>query len=224
MATTDAPPRPTADLSATPPPAGELALAPPVGYFQRALPVNVILAAFFALTLPLAVFTLTSPNTLLLWVYVWLFGMTHFVVTLTVYLQSANLRHFAGTWRNRLLFFAIPAVIFVGFDLLHAFRVGAKFPLFALYFWGAVRLLDFNHFNRQSFGVYQMFKGRTGVRYPAWLKRAENAFFAGLTGLLFATFLAGGLCSDPGAAAVSPAAFLGACCSRNARQTDPDVA
>jgi hypothetical protein len=182
----------------TTPPVGNLTPPPtpaatPLGYFQRALPVNVILGSFFVLTLPFAALILFAPSGLLMWGYLWLFGMTHFVVTLAIYLQSENVRHFAATWRNRLLFFAVPVAIFVGFDLLHAFRVGTRFPLFALYFWGAIRLLDFNHFNRQTFGVYQMFKGRTGVRFPLWLKRMENWYFAGLTGLLFTTFLAGGL-------------------------------
>jgi hypothetical protein len=185
---TTLPARPAADLTATPPPA-----AAPVGYFQQALPAHLILLSFPLIAVPLALATIYRPNNLLLWVYVWLFGMTHFVITLTVYLQSQNLRHFAGTWRNRVLFFAVPVVLFVGFDLLHAFRVGALFPVFALYFWGAFRLLDFNHFNRQSFGVYQMYKGRTGVRFPTWLKKTENWFFGGLTGLIFVTFLAGGL-------------------------------
>ena len=193
-ATATAPPLRTVDPSVTPAPASILAPLPAKeGYFQQALPPNVILLSFFAVTLPLAALTLLRPDTVLLWVYVWLFGMTHFVITLTVYMQSRNLKHFASTWRNRLLFFAIPVMIFVGFDLLHAFRVGARFPLFALVFWGAVRLLDFNHFNRQSFGVLQLYKGRTGVKFPLWVKKAENWAFAGLTGLLFVTFLSGGL-------------------------------
>lgn len=188
------PPARTAPASAvTPPPVGTLAPVTKSGYFQQALPAHLILLSFFALTVPLAVLVLLRPNTVLLWVYVWLFGMTHFVVTLAVYCQSQNLRHFASTWRNRLLFFAVPVVIFVGFDLLHAFRVGARFPVFALVFWGAIRLLDFNHFNRQSFGVLQLYKNRTGVKFPLWVKRCENWTFAALTGLLFVTFLSGGL-------------------------------
>jgi hypothetical protein len=57
----------------------------------------------------------------------------------------------------------------------------------------AIRLLDFNHLNRQSFGVLQLFKARSGARVPAPAKRAENAFFACLTGLLLMTYLAGGV-------------------------------
>lgn len=190
--------RPAGALVATPPPAGMLAPGPapvpaPEGYFERALPANLILVSFFALTLPFAALTLLAPNGLLMWGYTWLFGMTHFVVTLALYLQSENVRHFAATWRNRLLFFAVPVAVFVGFDLLHVFHVRARFPLFALYFWGVIRLADFHHFSRQTFGVYQMFKGRTGARFPAWLKKTENWYFAALTALLFTTFLSGGL-------------------------------
>lgn len=188
------PARPAADVAATPPPAGTLAGPRPLGYFERSLPPALILGTFFVVTLPMAALVRLTSTGVVVWVYLWLFGMTHFVLTLTVYMQSRNLRHFAATWRNRLLFFAVPVAIFVAFDLLHAFRIGATFPLFALWFWGAVRLLDFNHFNRQSFGVYQLFKARTGVRFPAGLKRTEDGFFAALTGLLFVTFLSGGLC------------------------------
>lgn len=189
-----APPPYAATHVAATPPAVASGEPRPQGYFEGSLPPALILATFFVITLPMAALTLWTASGMMLWVYLWLFGMTHFVLTLTVYMQSRNLRHFASTWRNRLLFFAIPVAIFVAFDLLHAFRVGATFPVFALWFWGAVRLLDFNHFNRQSFGVYQLFKTRTGVRFPRVLKRAEDGFFATLTGLLFITFLSGGLC------------------------------
>lgn len=187
MTAVAAPPAPAVDV--TPPPARSLAL----GFFDRPGPGRLIVASFALVTLPLAAVTALRPSGQLLWVYLWLFGMTHFVLTLTVYLQWDNLRHFAGSWRNRALFFGLPVAIFVLFDLLHAGRVGVSFPVFALWFWGAVRLLDFNHFNRQSFGVYQLFKSRTRVRFTPRLKRAENLFFGALTLLLFVTFLSGGL-------------------------------
>jgi hypothetical protein len=131
--------------------------------------------------------------TLVVWGYVWLFAMTHFVVTLAVYMQSANLRYFAASRRNRLIFFAVPALILVAFDLAHAFRLGA-IPVAAVYLWAAVRLFDFHHFNRQSFGVLQLFKARTGAKLPGWLKRVENLYFYTLVGLLYVSFLAGGVC------------------------------
>ena len=54
-----------------------------------------------------------------------------------------------------------------------------------------IRLLDFHHFNRQSFGVFQLFKGRSKV-FPKWIRRVENLYFFALTGLLFLSFLTGG--------------------------------
>jgi hypothetical protein len=60
-----------------------------------------------------------------------------------------------------------------------------------------IRTLDFNHLNRQTFGVYQLFKARTGLRPPGAIKGFEQAFTFGLTALLLTTFLAGGVCPLP---------------------------
>ena len=165
----------------------------PVGYFQKSLPINLILGTFFAVTLPLAAFIWFNNSQMLLWGYLWLFGMTHFVLTFTVYLNRGNLAHFGRTWRNRLVYFALPVVIFVGFDLLHVFHMREIFPIFTLYFFAAVRLVDFNHFNRQSFGVLQMFKAAAGERYAKRLKHLENLHFKLGTVLMVSTFLAGGV-------------------------------
>ena len=109
-------------------------------------------------------------------------------------MRSENLRHFAATRRNRLLFFVVPVAIFVGFDLLHALRVGAAFPVFGLSFWGRSGWPDFNHFNRQSFGVLQLFKARTGVRPRRPEADREPVLRCRSTGLLFVSFLTGGTC------------------------------
>jgi hypothetical protein len=132
-----------------------------------------------------------------LWIYIWLFGMTHFVLTLTIYLQSANLRFFASTWQNRLLYFAIPAAIFIQFDLYHVLNL-ENIPLNGPSWAGlltvglllrfGIRLADFNHLNRQSFGVFQLFKAQSGCKFPRWMKAIENWFFLGLTLLLLMVF------------------------------------
>lgn len=166
----------------------------PVGFFQKRWPVAVILAAFPALALPMAATVLLSADSLLLWGYIWLFGMTHFVITFALYARSENLRYFASTRGNRLVFFLVPVLVFVSFDLYHALRVGAMWPLLGVFVLAAVRLADFNHFNRQSFGVLQLFKARTGVKPAAETKRLENLYFLSLAGLLFVSFLAGGVC------------------------------
>jgi hypothetical protein len=84
--------------------------------------------------------------------------------------------------------------LFVGFDLYHALRVGAVFPLVGLLVLGAVRLADFNHFNRQSFGVLQLFKARAGTKAAPADKRIENLYFVSLALLIFVGYLSGGVC------------------------------
>ncbi|QJW95931.1 hypothetical protein [Frigoriglobus tundricola] len=207
------PTAPAAPLSApaapaeTPPPVRSLR---PCGFFQRRWPVALILAAFPGVALPMAAAVLYSADNLLLWTYVWLFGMTHFVVTFALYARSENLRYFASSPGNRLVFFLVPVTLFVTFDLYHALRVGAVFPLIGVFVLAAVRLADFNHFNRQSFGVLQLFKARTGVKTAPATKRVENLYFLSLTGLLYVTFLAGGRCPliQPGGA-LTVAPFAG---------------
>ena len=167
--------------------------AAPVGFLDQSWPVQVILASFVAVTIPISIYELLRPGQPLTWIYIWLFGMTHFFITFAVYFQSATLRHFLSSWKNRCLFLLAPALILVGFDLLHVFRVGTEFPLFAGLFWGAIRLIDFNHFNRQSFGVMQLLKARTKVKAPVSHKSLENLYFMVLSANLFWTFLAGGV-------------------------------
>src|SRR5262245_54619240 len=98
-------PAPTPALTATPPPGQTLR---PLGFFQKRWPVALILAAFPALALPMAAAVVLSANNLLLWVYIWLFGMTHFVITFALYARSENLRYFASTRGNRVVFFLVP--------------------------------------------------------------------------------------------------------------------
>ncbi|HEY1240499.1 MAG TPA: hypothetical protein VGF16_08070 [Bryobacteraceae bacterium] len=164
------------------------------GFFERKLPSRIILLSFPLLTVPLtAALTFTTDHRFL-FLYIWLFGLTHFVLTISVYLQSENLRHFAASSRNMLLFFAIPLAILIAFYVIGVLQLRSRFPAFALVFGAAVRLLDFNHLNRQTFGVYQLFKARGGIRSTPAMKRVEQGYLAALTALLFATFLAGGVC------------------------------
>src|SRR6185437_11707985 len=172
---------PTKALSQTPPPRPAAAPA----FLQKRWPIAAILGAFPFLALPVAAAILLSASGVLLWVYIWLFSMTHFVVTLAIYFRSENLRYFASSRTTIAIFFVVPMAIFVLLDLYHALRVGAMLPVVGLFVLGAIRLIDFNHFNRQSFGVLQLFKVRSGIKVPVELKRTENLFFCTLTGLIF---------------------------------------
>ncbi len=167
------------------------------GLFDRKLPPRIILVSFPLLTVPLVAFFLKTPGHWFVTVYLWLFGLTHFVLTLSVYLRSENLKYFRATARNIFLFFVIPLAILMGFYVIGVFQLNARFPAFAVAFGVVIRLLDFNHLNRQTFGVYQMFKARTGLRPPPAVKQFEQAYLFCLTGLMITTFLAGGVCPLP---------------------------
>jgi hypothetical protein len=171
-------------------------VAAPMGYFQRTLPIALILGAFAVFTLPLTYLALTEPDSALLLrlelAYMLALGVTHFVITPTIYLQSSNLRHFNSSWRNRLIYFAIPIAIFVMFDLYRALQVAVLLPLFDVAFRLTIRAVDFQHFSRQSFGVLQLFKARAGVKFPAWQRRAEYWFAWAVVAVLLVTFVRGG--------------------------------
>ena len=162
--------------------------------FSVPLTSALILGAFALVTLPMAALVLVRPVMGVIWLYVWLFGMTHFVATFTVYLQSKNLRHFTRSWKNILIFCIVPVSVFCFFDFYQALEVAFLFPLANLAFRGCIRLLDFFHWARQSFGVLQLFKAESGCGFPRWLKRIENLFFLVMTALLQCTFLEGVRC------------------------------
>jgi len=171
--------------------------ASPSGFVEKSLPVSFILGTFFVITLPLSILAIADQDfvrnhSVLLIFYLSCFSITHFVLTLTVYLQSANLRYFNSTWTNRTIYFLIPVLIFISFDFYSALQVPAFFPVFASLFRFAVRFFDFHHFNRQNFGVLQLFKARSRAPFPKWLKTAENLYFFSLSLWLMQTFLNGG--------------------------------
>lgn len=190
--------------------ASSVAAPAPVGYFQRKLPVALILSAFFVFTIPLASLAILRPESpgflKLELLYLCGLGITHFVITPVIYLQSANLHYFASTWRNRIIYFAIPIAIFVGFNLYRTLEIAILLPAFDIGFRLLIRALDFQHFGRQSFGVLQLFKMRAGAKFPSWQKRAEAAFSWTVPALLLTTFLRGGRWDAPD----SPAWLVGA--------------
>lgn len=169
---------------------------PSLGYFQRPIPVAIILSAFFVFTLPLAYLAWAHPDSpgflKLELLYLCGLGVTHFVITPFIYLQSSNLRYFASSWRNCVIYFAIPVAIFAGFNLYRTLEIALLLPVFDVGFRLLIRALDFQHFGRQSFGVLQLFKARAGAKFPAWQKRAEAVFSWTVPALLLTTFLRGG--------------------------------
>jgi hypothetical protein len=163
------------------------------GLFDLKLPPRLILASFPLFTFPLIIALTVFHDQRLLQFFI-ILSLSHFVVTLSVYLQSENFNYFKANTRNIILYFGIPLAILMGFYLIAVFQVKSRFPLFGLAFGAVVQLLNFNHLNRQTFGVYQLFKARTGVRLPAIAKKIEQSYLNSLTAMLWITFIAGGVC------------------------------
>jgi hypothetical protein len=184
-----------ATVAATPAPRGTLNEPSKVGFFEQQWPIAVILGSFLAVTLPVAVMVATGlDQTWLGWVYFWVFGATHLVLTVTIYCTRSNLRHFNSSWRNRTVFLAVPAGILLMFGVIHGFQLATSFPIAVALVYAGVRLFNFLHLTRQTYGVYQLFKARTRSKFPPWTKQAENAAGFTLVGALFMTHLSGGWC------------------------------
>ena len=125
-------------------------------------------------------------------IHLWLLGVTHFVITLTIYFQSSNLRYFNKTWKNRVVYFLIPIGILVLFDLYAALDLSIAWPVFNIIFVAGIRLFENLHVCRQSYGVTQLFKRRAEQPYPSWMRGLEYYYFLVMMGMLWMTFLPGG--------------------------------
>ena len=165
----------------------------PSGLFDRKLPPRLILASFPLLTVPLILALAVFHDQRFLQLYI-LLSLTHFVLTISVYLQSENFNYFKATTRNVFLYFVVPLAILMSFYVIGVFQVKERFPVFGLCFSAVVQFLNFNHLNRQTFGVYQMFKARTGLRLSPKTKKFDQGFLFCLTMMLWMTFLGGGIC------------------------------
>ena len=163
------------------------------GLFDQKLPPRLILASFPVFTLPLIIALAVFHDQWLLQFFI-LLSVTHFVLTLSIYLQSENLHYFTASAKNVLLYFVVPLTILMGFYLIAVFQINTRFPIFGLCLSATIQLLNFNHLNRQTYGVYQLFKGRTALRLPGRIKSLESGFLGCLTAMLWITFLAGGIC------------------------------
>ena len=103
-----------------------------MSYFERPRPIALIFGSFFAIFLPLVALQLLFGGA------PWLqyltaaqavgLGTTHFFITLAVYLQSANLDYFNSSARNRVVYFAVPAAIFLLFALSEATQFRTVYP------------------------------------------------------------------------------------------------
>ncbi len=165
------------------------------GYFEQPGPIRLILGSFAFLTLPVAVMVCLLPNNAAAsWLYVWLFGGTHIVLTLSIYGSRTNRQHFTGSTRSVLVFLAVPLALMAVTLAMYVFQIGTTIPWLGVVFFGALRAFNFFHLTRQTFGVLQLFKARAKRSYPSWSKKAENASGLFLVLALMLTHAAGGWC------------------------------
>lgn len=157
-----------------------------------------ILAAFPLIALPLAYVTLYPPTPGFKWfatAYLWGLGISHFLITFALYLNSKNLRYFASTALNKVVYFGVPALIFLYFGGVSLVDQKAHPDVTVVIRSVAivVTLATYTHLGRQSFGVLQMLKGQSGLVFDKQMRKLEMSFFF-VTPMLQAetTFLNGG--------------------------------
>lgn len=171
------------------------------GYFDHPLRIGTILGSFALLCVPLAVLQIfvvsSTAHAIAFVIYAVLLGATHFVVTLTIYFNSRNLRYFASSASNIGIYFVVPITLFsaffaIGFFGLHEpTNASSGFLVYLFWFTFLVKGADYFHVVRQSFGVLQLFKAHSRCAFPTWMRSADNYFFLAMAGLQQLTFLDG---------------------------------
>jgi hypothetical protein len=117
-----------------------VAVSPTPGFLNRSWPIQLIFLAFFVLTVPLC-------------------GLVYF------YRDAPP--------QDALWFLVLVAIYILLLATTHfvhrAFEIATLFPFFNVCFRAGTRLLDFNHFGRQNYGVLQMLKGSISSSSPSLL-------------------------------------------------------
>jgi hypothetical protein len=165
-------------------------------FLQQAGPLWSILATFPLVTLPLLFVgssDLSSSTRMLIYdAYLCLFGITHFLLTFTVYMHADNREHYRDSSKNKLIYLHVPLVIFLFFPLFFGTGLADTLPGVAAVVLIAVRFANYRHLTRQAYGVSRLLGRSYEVRCPPWQAVAEHALLSALTLLMFLTFLYGG--------------------------------
>jgi hypothetical protein len=164
-------------------------------HYLQSPQIAAVFLSFLLLALPLSYIQLTAPFPPLVigWLlvsYVVLFGNTHFAITWGLYLNSTNLGYFGSSFSKRLVYFLAPVLIFVTFCVIGLLELH-RYPRVAIPYAIALAAADYFHVVRQSFGVFEMFKARSGIRFAPSLKRTANWYFLSLWALQLITFIRG---------------------------------
>ena len=112
-----------------------------------------------------------------------------FLITFTLYAQRSHRDHFRSTREGWLFYLVLPPCVLVLFALFALFDLRTQAPLWSGLALGCVRMLDFHHVGRQSYGVLQLLRD---VSPRAGPKLHERRFFDLLAGAQWLTFALGG--------------------------------
>jgi hypothetical protein len=186
-------------------------------FFERPLPIALILGVFALCALPLVALQIV-PNFAVFVPHLTLFvavglGTSHFFLTLAVYLSAEHRAYFSSSRQRQLVYFGLPALILLSLAWIEAAQLRDSHAGAVTMFFAGVRFIDFLHVGRQSYGMLQLLKRPPQGHAPAhadWLKPAENLLFVGLAVLQWLTFRAGGQWSAERSQALLPALVLGA--------------
>ena len=134
-------------------------------------------------------------------------GLSHFVITGALYLNSKTLAYFSSTPTNKLIYYVIPPVIFIGlgsvgfFSLIpiinQAVVIDGRAIGFIIYIM-VLRSLDHFHVVRQSFGILQIFARSSGLSLPGWMRNTASWLFLTLFAMQMLTFWNGVEQGNPG--------------------------
>lgn len=174
-----------------------MADADPRPYLQRPSVLVPIFAAYPLITLPLAYLTLFEQGAT--WrffsnVYLWGLGLSHFVITFAIYLSSKNLRYFASSPGKRVVYFGIPGLIFLYYGTIWLVDPVAHPTASTAIMVSSIvfNVATWVHLGRQSFGVLQMMKGQSGIKFDPRMRRLEQIFFFAMPVLQAQTMYWGG--------------------------------
>jgi len=161
-------------------------------HYLQAPQIAIIFLSFALLTVPLAWLQLTTavPPDISRWItlgYVVIFGNTHFAITWALYLNAENLRYFSSSAGRKAVYFLGPPAILVTFWYLGVRQLPSTSTLGFLVFTVLITSVDYFHSVRQAFGVYELFRARTGVAFPSWMPSVDNGYFLALWALQTAT-------------------------------------
>ena len=168
-------------------------MATPI-YITQPKVLSAIFLSFLAVTLPMLYLDHIRFYALesVMLIYFALLGVSHFCLTGLVYFDAAHLAHFKKSFRNQVIYFYVPFLIFWGFYLYQLWQLYQNPHPLNLLFLGLVRFLDFQHVSRQSYGLLQFLKYGFREKTKAKLIRPDFLLFQFLAAAQLATFLNGG--------------------------------